>query len=655
METKWFFAKDNSEKDNLSDNYSEIFRNNGDSHEAFKSIAREAIQNSIDAKQDGITSPLMVRFELIKINRNEFPDINGLMDHIDGTIKFCENKGKQNIALTNSKKQKKLLQGNQFTLLKISDFNTKGVSGSQDLDSGKSKWKGLIYNDGDTIKDSATSLGSHGLGKNASYAISTLRTVFYVTRDLDNNYAMEGVAKLYTSYDSNNIKRVSEGYFCNLNNDKSSPLSVNDISGLSPIFKRNERGTDVFIFEPNISLISEECVKWYLIESVISNFFMAFENGELEVQVDDITIGSNNYRNVFKSLLNYYDEKSEPISSKLISIGQYFQALDDGDDYSDELSGYGEIFLKLFKSQNIQYKKIAIFREHGMLIKDYDVPSANQKFSGVLIVKGKEGIKFLKAIEDPTHSDFDPSREIEDSSMSASEKKKKLNDFYDWIKAKAKSFTKIDTDGSLSLSGMEDYIQMPEDGIGVNKQKESIKIKQLKRNGKKEIERLFENAKASEKEGGADTPSIDHEPGSITPPNPNDYEPENGATRGKDESSNKKGLVKYYSASFTCGPVMKIDDFALTIIFNTNVDNKMLKLKLVAVGEDGKENNFMPKIKDAFDINNDTLLDIKYGVIQNISSIGMAKIRIRFEDKIMSRLKAYVYWEEEVKWKDQLI
>lgn len=645
MKKMWYFALDNGEKDYLSDSAMEIFKTKGDDANAFKGIAREVIQNSLDAKRNDVDAPLVLDFQLIDLDKTEFPDIEGLTNHINGTISFCVDNEKQNIALINSKKQASILSQDLFTILKISDYNTKGVSGSDDLTTKKNKWKGLVYNDGDSIKDSGGSLGSFGLGKNASFAISSLRTVFYVTRDMEDNYAMEGVAKLYTSY-IDGQKYFNEGYFCNENNGKTSPLSEEEALSISSIFARKERGTDVIIFEPNISLIRDK-VKWYLIESIISNFFIAFLEGELEVKVCGTEINQKTLYQVFASLLKFYNEIEESISQKLVCVKQYLETIENGEDVSGDLDYYGFISLKLLKTPETKFKNIAIFREGGMLIKEIQVNSASQKFSGVLVVKGKEGNKFLKSIEDPNHSDFDPSREIEDQTLPASARKARLNAFYSWIAQKARDFTHIDSSGSIALSGMEDYIQMPENGELSTKEKKEIQVKKIKRNKKKEKERLYEKKPVETEENGLDVPELPHDPGGIgpvTPPNPNDYTPDPQSLK-EDEDSNKKGLLKMYTASFTIPPVMKFDDCVCTIIFKTTVQDKKLNIKVSAIGEDGKENSFIPSIKKAFDVNECKELKVKDGVIYGVSSEAVSKVKIIFDSKLNTRLKIFVYWE----------
>ncbi len=53
--------------------------------------------------------------------------------------------------------------------LKVSDYNTKGVCQSI---KGKDAWEALVINEGESIKESRNSGGSHGVGKKAPFIMS---------------------------------------------------------------------------------------------------------------------------------------------------------------------------------------------------------------------------------------------------------------------------------------------------------------------------------------------------------------------------------------------------------------------------------------------------------------------------------------------------
>ena len=78
-------------------------------------------------------------------------------------------------------------------LLRVSDFNTIGLKGVNSRSS--SPWTNLVKAQGVSDKAS-TDGGSFGIGKNAAYACSDLRTIIYSTLTVDGEVGTQGVASL---------------------------------------------------------------------------------------------------------------------------------------------------------------------------------------------------------------------------------------------------------------------------------------------------------------------------------------------------------------------------------------------------------------------------------------------------------------------------
>ncbi len=642
MERKWFFSDDNSIGEDFSDHGTETFKNSNDGALKFKKFAREVVQNSIDVKNENIKDPLVVEFNFFEVKRNELPSFDGLIEHIEGTISYCEKVNKLNNAYTTSKYECKFLKNDTMNILKISDYNTKGICGSNELSSEKSSWKGLIYNEGDSVKANSDSLGSHGLGKNAAFAMSNIRTVFYNTKDINGNRAFEGVSRQYVSY-INGQKKHFKGYYGKVDGNNVLPLINDEIKELSPIFDRNTPGSDIFVLEPDTSYLSEESKKWFLIESIICNFFVAIRDGMLEVKVGGIEVNQNNLIKIFGLLKSFYEKNSLEEDDNLVATEQYLKALDSNYEISESLTGYGNIRLWLYKDSNIKWKNVAIVRKNGMLIRSLDVKYANQKFSGVVIVQGDDGIQFLKSIEDPSHLDFDPSRNTDEKYGTTEEKQKRLNNFYDWIRNHAKLFTKIQSEDTFTLSGMEDYIQMPNKEEKKYSQKITapnvIKPKSLK-NSKT---RIAKKTNVVQGESGTTLISPDSEGKGTRVPNPN-IKTTTSPNESKD--SNKKGFIKSYEASYEMGPVIKHNPDYSLLVFEITESNKDFKLKISAVDEDGNENGLLPSIVSAYDVNNGVKLECKFHTVYGLKCDGVTKIKLKFDGPIISCIKPIIYWEE---------
>lgn len=644
MKKEWFFSNDSAIGEDFSDHGTETFKNNNDGAEKFKKFAREMVQNSIDVKDESVKDPLVVKFEMLEISRDKLPAFDLLEEHIKGTIDYCVERNKLNNAYQNSKRELKILKEKDvLKVLKISDYNTKGIQGSKNLKDSDSAWAGLIYNDGDSVKSSTDSLGSHGLGKGAAFAMSNLRTVFYNTKDKFGNKAMQGVSRQYVSY-VNGAKKYYKGYFGKVDGETVEPFIDEEINEFSDVFKRESNGSDVFVLEPDVSYLSDEHIKWYLVESVICNFFVAIREGMLELVVNDLEVTQSKLEQTFIALNSFYERNGLEKSDMLIATEQFLKALDSNNLISEDLKDYGEINLWLYKDSTTKWKNVAIVRKNGMFIKNCDVKYADQKFAGVVIVQGTEGVEFLKSIEDPSHMDFDPSRTTDEKYGSTEDKQKRLNSFYEWIKSHAKSFTKIVSEDRFTLSGMEDYIQMPSDEEK-KYNPQNIEPTVIKTKPKKQTKsRIAKKTNVVNTEEGTTqvTPPEGGGPGSHIPnPNPKDHKEQK-----EDPESKTKGFVKTYVASYELGPVLKHNQKESILVFEITESDKDFKLKLNAVDEDGNENGLLPNVISAYNVNTGEVLECKRHIIYGIKCQGVMKIKITFDAPVRSCIKPVIYWEE---------
>ena len=97
------------------------------------SLAREIIQNSLDACRDP-NAPVQVKFELLSLSHEEL----GFMDQMRTAVKSC-------LAMWNGEDRQKILQienafGDSYLCLKISDYNTTGLTGDDET----GKWAALV-------------------------------------------------------------------------------------------------------------------------------------------------------------------------------------------------------------------------------------------------------------------------------------------------------------------------------------------------------------------------------------------------------------------------------------------------------------------------------------------------------------------------------
>lgn len=134
------------------------------------SLARETIQNSLDAKAG--SGPVQMSFEIQEVARE---DSLG-RDELAAAINAClqEIKDDDDKARGMLSHASELLQRNKLPYLRVSDRNTTGLRHGH--------WKALVKLQGASVKEKRSAGGSHGIGKYAPFAVSPLRTVFYWTQ-----------------------------------------------------------------------------------------------------------------------------------------------------------------------------------------------------------------------------------------------------------------------------------------------------------------------------------------------------------------------------------------------------------------------------------------------------------------------------------------
>ena len=211
-----------------------------DGSDLYNNLAREICQNSLDAKLDE-KKPVRVSFTLKKVKINDYYCFEQISNIIRSCENYYENYQDEKIKMFISE-AKELLSYEEIPIMIISDFNTKGLEGSRN---NEGAWEALTSSSGITSKSDGSG-GSYGIGKNAPFACSILRTVFYNTYSYgDGQKAFQGVASLMTHKNENGDDTQSCGFFQNVETRK--PLYEEDVCSVKNIVDRNDYGTDIII------------------------------------------------------------------------------------------------------------------------------------------------------------------------------------------------------------------------------------------------------------------------------------------------------------------------------------------------------------------------------------------------------------------------
>ncbi len=270
----WNFPlNDDGQVNGLNDPGIETFKDN-----PLASLAREILQNSKDAVPNSSTKPVEVHFQRLDLPLADFPGLKEFKLSLESCLAFWKNSA-QTVAFF--KEALRVLNGPTVPVLKISDFNTTGLTVGKDGGDRDSSWFRLTKAVGSSDK-SAGKLGSFGIGKHAPYACSNLRTVFYGTKDSEGAVAFQGVSKLVSHLTPAKKTTQGPGYFGVKKGNK--PVLAFD--GVAQLFERKRVGADVYIMG------FHDFPDWEskIIKSVIESFFLAIHEETLIVKIGKTTL-----------------------------------------------------------------------------------------------------------------------------------------------------------------------------------------------------------------------------------------------------------------------------------------------------------------------------------------------------------------------------
>lgn len=182
----WHFpTTDDGEEEGINDSVRETFEGNHEYH-----VARECVQNSLDARREDNDEPVKVRFERTGLPSSQLPGHAQLKDVVERAKDYSSDQDNSEYYYGLAQD---VLNRPEISVLKVSDYNTEGLCGD-DRDK-QGSWYKLVKASGVNSMH-GNGGGSFGIGKGAPFAASGLRTVFYSTIDGNGQYAFQGKARL---------------------------------------------------------------------------------------------------------------------------------------------------------------------------------------------------------------------------------------------------------------------------------------------------------------------------------------------------------------------------------------------------------------------------------------------------------------------------
>jgi len=411
-------------------------------------LAREQAQNSLDAKNTATKGPVEIEYKLEVIDRTQLPGADDLAEAIDRSIAYWSEPARYHSkTISILHKAKRAVARDRIKFLRISDRNTTGLLASDKVEEGD--WFSLTKASGVSLKGE-DSLGSFGIGKNVFWLNSVLRTVFFSTQDLDGRHAFQGVTKLvsHPGIDEQGhaigITR-SIGFYGLTDGFK----PIRTWSEIPEYFRLPQVGTDIFLAG------FETFENWErdLIAAFARNFFAAFHQDILTVRIREHEISSATIAPIIEGL---YTRDADEFRE----LRDYFDCLTapDAKTFEEQLPHIGRAKLRLMLREGAK-KRIAMFRATGMMIFEQGRFRTPLEFAGVCVCDDPEGNKFLRRLEPPSHDDWEPERDEEDTKAA----RDAINSLKSWLRRCVQSLYPEADAGSIDIPDLERYLPDEED------------------------------------------------------------------------------------------------------------------------------------------------------------------------------------------------
>ena len=402
MSTKpeWQFPPRNGGIDFVQDPSSAHF-----SDDPIPKLVREIIQNSLDARESGISDPVVVKFADTEVER-ELIGASQLYKHLTACLDRAKSEKMPQDVRKVYEKARNALKGKRIRCLRITDSGTTGLSDSN--------WDALVTREGDVQKSSVGAGGSYGIGKNAVFNVSDAQTVFYSTRYVNGREGrvekMQGKATLMAHQDPEpasdvplvGTRRGGGGELQHIGFYRASNGDPFFTTAIPAFFRLDETGTGVFImgFNP----LSSDWVD-AVTSAVIENFFYAIHHKQLIIEISS---KSKNVLVTHETIDQLFEGKSKP------NAYHYYRAIRDeeAEQTAEKIDQVGKLDVYLTIGSGLP-NRVAYVNRNGMLVTDskeqrYN-PMAPRRnglwpdYAAVVLPSTDEGDKWVRGMENPSH------------------------------------------------------------------------------------------------------------------------------------------------------------------------------------------------------------------------------------------------------------
>ncbi len=622
---RWNFPSAKRISINGFNNIGEEFKDN-----PIPALAKEICQNSLDTKfikeYPNGDKTIKVTFDEFWIDSKSIPGYDEFVEVFEKEYEFNNDFYKNDKDVPNFYKSGiEVLRNNRIRCLRIADYNTTGLIGSNEKHS--SPWCNLTKNAGVSDKPEGSG-GSKGKGKFASFICSSLYTVFYSSYAKDGLKASCGIARL-SGYDlDDGTTALGEGYY----ESDEELFRIPELLNLESNYPRNEYGTDIYIIG-----FKDDTKNWKkkIIASVIDNFFLAVFKDDLEIDIchGEYVLNQSN--------IEEYLQDEEIMTYLSHETPYYYEILNNEkeDIICEHFSLFSEndLVLKLrIDDKNDKYTSlntVAAVRSTGMKILDIKHLPKLGCYHGVLEMIGPKINDYFRKLENATHNNWSESR-----SANPEEAKAMIDKLKGFVKETIKRKLTAIIKDEIDAEGMSELL--PDDelfGDNNNEKEETINDEVVSKIEIRETP-IKQNKNSNKSDEGEDDVELD-EYGEIIkdkkPVNPSSEPHPNPNPRPEERYSKiKRAIIP-----------SKLRMRNNTILFSSSVDEDIVKIELNISGEGYKEKVYLKNVK-VIKNNNHNNTDVKYDFIDN--SIYLENVTRKDFYLIEYDIDNYENWTMEV-------
>ena len=352
----------------------------------YKSVVRESIQNSLDAKPKESDKPVIVHFNFKTYPKYFLPTFSSIEKRIEECFEYANNDDDLEFLSTMIES----FQNNtEYECMVISDYNTLGMEIYTSYDS-------FANSRNISSKYSKGSAGSKGMGKAVYFASSYLQSILVSTKSINNDVIFQGITKIAT-HKLDGVEYSHKGFYGD------GMVAIQDANKIPSEFQRSEAGTSIFIIglKPDKNRIEE------MTKELLANFWLAIYEGDLIFKINDKQFDCESiYEEI---ILRYSDLDESGQFNKLPNPRPYietFIGIQNGKRqvYQDNIGVIGNVRLILAKNHNYP-GRIAFYRKSKMLIYK-DSSYIYKGYCGIFICDDEDGNEILKKLENAKHNEW---------------------------------------------------------------------------------------------------------------------------------------------------------------------------------------------------------------------------------------------------------